>query len=40
MLFKNDVTHDVGALKLSAGQDAGIEADLHAMHDVFFRTKY
>ena len=35
MLFKNDLTHAAGALQLSAGQDAGVEAIVHAMHDIF-----
>ena len=35
MLFKNDITHDAGALELSAGQDAGVEAVIHAMPDTF-----
>ena len=36
MLFKNDITHVAGALQLSAGQDAGVEAVVHAIHDIFF----
>ena len=35
MLFKNDITHVVGALQLSAGQDTGVEAVVHAMHGIF-----
>ena len=35
MLFKNDITHAAGALQLNAGQDAGDEAVVHAMHDIF-----
>ena len=35
MLFKNDITHAAGALQLSAGQDAGVEAVVHSMHDIF-----
>ena len=35
MLFKNDIAHAAGALQLSAGQDAGVEAVLHVMHDIF-----
>ena len=40
ILFKNDITHAAGASQLSAGQDAGDEAVVHAMHDIFFRRKY
>ena len=35
MLFNNDMTYASGPLQLSAGQDAGVEAVLHAMHDIF-----
>ena len=35
MLFKNDITHAAGALQLSAGQDAGVEAVVHSMRDIF-----
>ena len=35
MLFKNDITHAAGVLQLSAGQDAGVEAVVHSMHDIF-----
>ena len=35
MLFKNDITHAAGDLQLSAGQDAGVEAVVHSMHDIF-----
>ena len=35
MFFKNDITHIVGALHLSTGQDAGVEAVVHAMHEIF-----
>ena len=35
MLFKNDITHTAGALQLSAGRDAGIQAIVHAMQDTF-----
>ena len=35
MLFKNDITHAAGALQLSPGQDAEVEAVVHAMHDIF-----
>ena len=35
MLFDNDITHTTGALQLSAGQDAGVEAVVHTMHDIF-----
>ena len=40
MLFKNDITHVAGALQLSAGQDAGVEAVVHAMHDIIFQRKH
>ena len=32
MLFKNDMTCAASALQLSAGQDAGVEAVVHAKH--------
>ena len=35
MLFNNDITHAAGGLQLSAGQDAGVEAVLYAIHDIF-----
>ena len=35
MLFDNAITHTAGALQLSAGQDAGVEAVVHAIHDIF-----
>ena len=35
MLFSNDITHAAGALQLSAGQDAGVEVVVHAVHDIF-----
>ena len=35
MLFKNDIKHAASALQLSTGQGAGIEAVVHAMHDIF-----
>ena len=35
MLFKNDITHAAAALQLSAGQYAGVEDIVHAMHDIF-----
>ena len=35
MLFKNDITHAAGALQLSAGQDAEVEAVVHSVHDIF-----
>ena len=35
MLFKNDITYAAGALQLSAGQDAEVEAVVHAMPDSF-----
>ena len=34
-LFKDDVTQDVGALQLSAEQDVGVEAAVHAMYNIF-----
>ena len=37
MVFKNNITHAAGALQLSAGQDAGVEAVVHAMHDIFLK---
>ena len=37
MLFKNDIAHARGTLQLSVGQDAGVEADVHAMHEIFFK---
>ena len=37
MLFKNDIAHARDALQLSVGQDAGVEADVHAMHEIFFK---
>ena len=33
MLLKNDITHAAGALQLSAGEDAAVEAVAQAMHD-------
>ena len=35
MLLKNDITHAAGALQLSAGQDAEVEAVVHSVHDIF-----
>ena len=35
MFFKNDIAHDAGALQLSAVQDAGVEAVVNAIHDIF-----
>ena len=35
MLFDNAIAHTAGALQLSAGQDAGVEAVVHAIHDIF-----
>ena len=35
MLFKNDIAHATGPLQLSAGQDAGVEAVVNAIHDIF-----
>ena len=34
-ISKNDVMRSVGPLQLCAGQDAGAEAAIHAMHDIF-----
>ena len=34
-LFKNDITRAAGALQLSAVQDAGVQAIVHTMHDIF-----
>ena len=35
MIFKKDITDTAGPLQLSAGQEAGTEAAIHAMRDVF-----
>ena len=35
MLFKNGITHSAGPLQLSAGQDEGVEAVAHTVHDIF-----
>ena len=35
MLCKKDVTKALGSLQLSAGQDAGAEAAIHAIRDIF-----
>ena len=35
MLFKNEVTHAAAALQFSAGQDAGVQAVVRTMHDIF-----
>ena len=35
MLYKKDVTKATGSLQLSAGEDAGAEAVIHAMRDIF-----
>ena len=35
MLFKNDIKYAACALQLSVGQDAGVEAVVRAMHDIF-----
>ena len=40
MLFKNDITHAAAALQLSAGQYAGVEDIVHAIHDIFSEKKY
>ena len=34
MLFKNNITHAAGALQLSAGQDTGVDAVVHTIHDI------
>ena len=34
-ISKNDVMRSVGPLQLCAGQEAGAEAAIHAMHDIF-----
>ena len=34
-ISKNDVMRSVGPLQLCASQDAGAEAAIHAMHDIF-----
>ena len=39
MLFKNNILHAVGALQISAGQDAGVEA-IHTRYAYFFWRKY
>ena len=38
LLFKNGITHTAGALQLSVGHDAGIQAIVHAGY--FFRRNY
>ena len=35
MIFKKDITDAAGPLQLSAGQEAGAEAAIHAMRDIF-----
>ena len=35
MTFKKDITDASGPLQLSAGQEAGAEAAIHAMQDIF-----
>ena len=35
MLFKNDIKHAAGALQFSGWQDAGVEAVVRAIHDIF-----
>ena len=34
-IFKKDITNAAGPLQLSAGQEAGAEAAMHAMRDIF-----
>ena len=36
MLLNNDITHILGSLQLSKGNDAGGEAVVPAMHESFF----
>ena len=35
MIFKKDITDAAGPLQLSAGQEAGDEASIHAIQDIF-----
>ena len=35
MIFKKDITDAAGPLQLSAGQEAGAKAAMHAMQDIF-----
>ena len=35
MLFKKDVTKAAGSLELSASQEAGTEAAIHVMRDIY-----
>ena len=35
MIFKKDITDAAGPLQLSAGQEAGEEAAIHAIQDIF-----
>ena len=35
MIFKKDITDAAGPLQLSAGQEAGDEAAIHAIQDIF-----
>ena len=35
MLLKNDIIYVKDALQLSVGQDAGVEAVVHTVHDIF-----
>ena len=35
MIFKKDITDAAGPLRLSAGQEAGDEAAIHAIQDIF-----
>ena len=35
MIFKKDITDAAGPLQISAGQEAGAEATIHAMRDFF-----
>ena len=38
-IVKDDVTKTVGNLQLCGGQDAGCEATVHSMHDIFRTNK-
>ena len=36
-LLKKDVTNAAGSLQVCAGQEAGAEAAIHAMYDIYFK---
>jgi len=38
-VVRNDVTKSVGALQVCAGQEAGAEAAIHAMHEIYGREE-